>query len=148
MNGRTQSRLEAVIVTSEFFYVAAAFCFLMYFTYSKDEYSVQDYINSARKQLEPTAAELTSLDRSLRHSLQLNHLSQVEDISPEPNLPPPLSRSLSLQSVSLGEGVNGVFKRVMQTAISGIDGLRLSAKNSLTKDVDVIGEEAPLLNKN
>lgn len=140
MRQRGKSRIDAMMVISEFFYVAGGICCVLYFTYERDEEVVMEFIQGVMKELNRDAEKTAGMDRT---SLD-GQLTEYEAISPHPDSDADrglgLTPSMSMESLrAAGEGVNVMIRKVK----SALDELK---RNSF-REPEEKGEEAPLLSK-
>lgn len=143
MECRGSNRVDALIQTTEFFYLAGVICFGLFYMYADDEQRVVEYVLSVQKQFQVDV-------EASKETLTLDALPQCEAINPNPATQPPktLQRVMSLDSLRMaGEGVGHVLRR-MKNAIKGreVRSLRNSVASNRGHEDDHL-EEAPLLLK-
>lgn len=143
MDSRGSNRVDALIRTTEFFYLAGVICFGLFYTYADDEQRVMEYVLAVQKQFQVDV-------ESAKEALTLDTLPHCEAISPDPAMQSKaMQRVMSLDSLRMaGEGVGHVLRR-MKNAIKGreVRSLRNSAASNCGHEDDHL-EEAPLLLKN
>lgn len=142
MDSRGSNRVDALIRTTEFFYLAGVICFGLFYTYADDEQRVMEYVLAVQKQFQVDV-------ESAKEALTLSALPHCEAISPDPaQSPKAMQRVMSLDSLRMaGVGVGHVLRR-MKNAIKGreVRSLRNSAASNRGHEDDHL-EEAPLLLK-
>ena len=150
-----ENRIDSLIMTTEYFYIAGIICFVLFYTYADDEQAVLEYIASIQKQLQHTDVEVAHIEPVSSETPLFDMLPNCESISPDPASLSPTVSTNSLQRVvsiesfrAASEGVGSVLRRV-KNVISGMD--TRSLRNSLVEAGGVHGEdhleEAPLLVK-
>ena len=144
MRQRRKRRIDAMIVISEYFYVAGGICCVLYFSYERDEIEVMEYIQGVLKELNQNVEKTAGVNASPLN----DQLTEYETISPHPDTDGDrglgLTPSMSMESLrAAGEGVNVMIRKVMRSAFDKVDELK---RNSFMQ-TEAKGEEAPLLRK-
>ena len=125
---RSHNRIDSVFLISEFFYVSAGICFLLYFTCVQDEQYVMDSIERVMAELNGEKVEEKC------QSPIFDSVDVYNEISPDPE-PVSVKRTISLPTLrEAGKGVNSVLRKMM-------DSLKFS--ESIEPEI----EAAPLLVK-
>lgn len=129
---RSHNRIESIFLVSEFFYLSAILCCGLYFVYSQDDSMVAEYIRNAQSEL------VGDVENQGESSLR-SQMDECEEISPQPET----STGNPSLSMGLPQGVNQALRKVVVSALSGVETLRLSRYRPNETEPEV----APLLVK-